>query len=142
MSIPVEDLVRLEDATEKLQTALNRGDISALSDLFSSSAVILPPARNQAKGNSILEFLRNMALRNEGIRLLSKEMESFGDDLIRDLGTLSLRMKRERGDRIFYKYMMLWQKVGSEWKLSALMWNRALEGRNPGQAGGQATGEM
>ena len=151
MSIPVEDLVTIENASEKLATALNKGDISAISDMFSPNAVVLAPARNMAKGGSIMEFLRNMALQNEGVRLLSTEMEPFGENAVRDLGTLSLRIKRQKGERVFYKYMMLWQKVGSEWKLSTMIWNRAAmqkpnraqaNAQASAQAAGQGTGEM
>lgn len=141
MSIPVNDVVAIEQAGDVLITALNAGDISALSDFFAPNAILLPPARAAAKGEGLIPFLRNMALANEGLKLLSADMESLGPDAVRDTGTLSLRVKQQKGERTAFKYLMLWQRVGGTWKLSSLVWNRAPANRRAARAEG-GSGDM
>lgn len=143
MTIPVNDVVAVEQAGDLLIRSINAGDISALSDLFAPNAIVLPPARAATQGQALVPFFRNMAMANEHLKMLSSDMQPMGPDAIRDVGTLSLRVKQQKGARIAYKYLMLWQRVGAAWKLSSMVWNRAPENRRaaPGQTGG-GSGEM
>ncbi len=129
MSIPVEDVVAIERAGEIFIKAINNGEISALSDFFAPNAMILPPGRGTVKGPSMAGFFSNMALQNEGLKLMSSDMEALGGDAVRDSGTLSMRVKQQRDERVAYKYLMLWHKIGTTWKLSSMMWNRAPQNR-------------
>lgn len=141
MPVPVNDVVDIERAGETFVRAINAGDISALSDFFAPKAVILPPARAAIQGANVATFLRNMAMQNEGLRMMSSDMEPLGPDAVRETGTLSMRVKQRKAERVAYKYLMIWQRQGPAWKLSSLVWNRAPADRNAADTAG-GDGEM
>ncbi len=142
-----ENIVAVEAAADLLTRGLSNGDISSLSDLVTDTTLILPPARRTVKGQAVIEFWRNLATAVQSVRLLSTDLESITEDVVRDVGTLSLRLK-QREQRNFFRYMMIWQKVGDRWTLASMTWNRdvpaagagGVSGRG-GQGGGSG-GEM
>ena len=146
MSISTQDSIAIERASEKLANALNNSDVSLVADLFAETAAVLPPARAVVKGTAVLEFIRRMAVQSEGVKFMATDTDPFGPDLVREIGTMSMRLRRQNQERVSFKYLILWQKVGADWKLASLAWNRAAAQRGAqGQARGnrqQAPGGM
>ncbi len=142
-----EDIVAIEAAADLLARGLSTGDISALTDFVTDTTLVLPPARRTVKGQAVVEFWRNLATAMQSVRLLSTDIESIAEGVVRDVGTLSLRPK-QREERNFFRYMMLWQKVGDQWTLASMTWNRdapaAGTGSRPdrGGQGAASAGEM
>ena len=138
-----EDVRAIEAAAELLVRGLNRSDISSITDLVTDGSLLLPPARPLSKGQRVVEALRNFALANEGLQMLSTDMEPLGEGVVRDIGSLSVR-RRESGERSMFRYILIWQKVGATWTISTLTWNREPQaGRRAGGAGqGSGQGEM
>ena len=126
-----EDDMAIEAAADLLTEGLNRSDISSLTDLVTDQTVVMAPARATFRGRAVLEFWRHQALRSEGFRLLSTKLDPIGDGVVRDIGTLSLRPKM--GERVYFRYMILWHRVGPDWKLAAMTWNRDLQETMPGR---------
>ncbi len=144
MDIQRDDIRAIEAAADLLVRGLNRADISSISDLVTEDTLLLPPARRTSKGQRVIEALRNLALANEGVQMLSTDMASLGADLIRDVGSLSMRQKQS-GERTMFRYLLLWHRVGDGWTIATLTWNREPPsgGRRQGGAEqGGATGEM
>ena len=131
MPNPREDDMAIEAAADLLAEGLNKSDISSLTDLVTEQTVVMPPARATFRGRSVLEFWRNMALRNGGIRLLSTHLDPIGDGVVRDIGTLSLRPRQ--GERISFRYLILWHRVGPHWKLASMTWNRDAQDTDAGR---------
>ena len=134
----------IEAATDVLVRGLNRSDISSITDFVTEDSLLMPPARPMSKGPRVIEALRNFALANEGVQMLSTHMDGLGEGVIRDVGSLRVR-RRESGERAMFRYILIWQRVGAAWTISTLTWNRepAAGGRRQGaaeQGGGQ--GEM
>lgn len=140
-----EDMVAVEAAADLLVRGLGKADISSLTDLVTEVTTVLAPTRRTAKGKAVVEFWRNMAVGNEGIRMMSTDLDTVAEGVVRDVGTLSMRRKGAE-QRDFFRYLLLWHKVGSEWKLAAMTWNRdaqASGGRSQaGTQAGTAMGEM
>ncbi len=142
-----EDIVAIEAAADLLARGLSTGDISALTDFVTDTTLVLPPARRTVKGQAVVEFWRNLATAMQSVRLLSTDIESIAEGVVRDTGTLSLRPK-QREERNFFRYMMLWQKVGDQWTLASMTWNRdapaaGTESRpDRGGQGAASAGEM
>ena len=111
-----EDDMAIEAAADLLAEGLNKSDISSLTDLVTEQTVVMAPARATFKGRTVIEFWRNLALRNEGFRLLSTNLDPIGDGVVRDIGTLSMRPRK--GERTYFRYMILWHRVDAEWKLA------------------------
>lgn len=142
-----EDIVAIEAAADLLARGLSTGDISSLTDFVTDTTLVLPPARRTVKGQAVIEFWRNLATAMQSVRLLSTDIESIADGVVRDVGTLSMRPK-QREERNFFRYLMLWQKVGDQWTLASMTWNRdapaAGTGSRPdrGGQGAASAGEM
>ena len=139
-----EDALAVEAAADLLVRGLNRADISSVTDLVTDATMILPPARRTSKGQAVVEAWRTIAMGNEGIAILSTDMDTLAEGLVRDVGTLSMRLKQS-GERSLFRYMMLWQKSGSAWTLVTMTWNReapAAGRRGGGRPGGGGGGEM
>ncbi len=123
MTISRDDILAVEAATDLLVKGLNRADISSITDLVMDTTLFLPPARRTARGQAVVEAWRNLATGQEGIGMMSTQMDTLAEGMIRDVGTLSLRM-RQSGERTLFRYVMLWQKVGGDWKIATMSWNR------------------
>ena len=139
MATARDDILGVEAAAELLVRGLNRADISSLADLVTDATMVLPPARRTAKGEAAIECWRILAMGNEGIAILSTDMDTIAEGLVRDVGTLSMRQKQS-GERNLFRYMMLWQKSGSAWTLATMTWNREAPagGRRGSRPGGGA----
>ena len=135
-----EDDIAIEAAADLLTEGLNKSDISSLTDLVTEQTIVMAPARTTFKGRTVIDFWRNLALRNESFRLLSTHLEPIGEGVVRDIGTLSMRPKK--GERTYFRYMIMWHRVGAEWKLASMTWNRDAQAAAPGrgQQGGARTG--
>jgi ketosteroid isomerase-like protein len=48
---------------------------------------------------------------------------SRGKRLAQEIGTFSLKMKGPTPREVTGKYLVVWEKVGTDWKLSADIWN-------------------
>jgi len=142
-----EDIVAIEAAADLLARGLSTGDISSLTDFVTDTTLVLPPARRTVKGQAVIEFWRNLATAMQSVRLLSTDIESIAEGVVRDTGTLSLRPK-QREERNFFRYLMVWQRVGDQWTLASMTWNRdapaAGTGSRPdrGGQGAASAGEM
>lgn len=138
-----DDVRAIEAAADLLVRGLNRADISSITDLVTDTTLLMPSARRTAKGKAAIEFWRNFAMANEGIQMLSTDMDTLMPGLVRDIGTLGVRRKQS-GERAMLRYMALWQKGEAGWTLAAMTWNRdaAPAGRRgQGEGGQQAGGE-
>ncbi len=138
-----QDIVAIEAAADLLTRGLSTGDISSLTDFVTDTTLVLPPGRRTIKGQGVVEFWRSLATAMQSVRLLSTDIEPIAEGVVRDIGTLSLRPK-QREERNFFRYMMLWQKVGDRWTLASMTWNRDAPAAGAGGIssgrGGQADG--
>ena len=51
------------------------------------------------------------------------DVKPLGDAAAREIGTFALTTKSSPPQEIAGKYVVVWQKVGSDWKLSTDIWN-------------------
>lgn len=136
-----EDVLAIEAATDLLVRGLRRGDISSLADLVTDATLVLPAGRRTSKGRAVIEYWRNLAMANDGVQMLSTDVDTLAEGLVRDVGTLSMRAKRSE-EQILFRYSMLWRKVGDAWTVATMTWNRdAAPGGRRRPGGGQAAGD-
>jgi ketosteroid isomerase-like protein len=146
MSVDVDALRKL---TEQFFAALGRGDVSAVEDMYTENAVILPPNRRIAQGENIAAFWRGMSPHFQNMQFNIVAVEPLSGEVAREVGRFRFTPQREEAEPILSKYMILWQNVGGEWKISAMVWNRRESeqqrrgggGRGRGGGGGRGGGE-
>ena len=51
------------------------------------------------------------------------DVKPLGTDAAREVGTFSLKTKGQSQQELIGKYVVVWQKVGSDWKLATDIWN-------------------
>ena len=51
------------------------------------------------------------------------DVKPLGPSAAREFGTYSLRKNGPSGEELAGKYLVIWEKVGSDWKLAADIWN-------------------
>jgi hypothetical protein len=50
-------------------------------------------------------------------------VKSLGPSAAREIGTFSLKTKGPATKELIGKYVVIWEKVGNEWKLATDIWN-------------------
>jgi ketosteroid isomerase-like protein len=51
------------------------------------------------------------------------DVKKIGRSAAREIGTFSLKTKGPAPKEVTGKYMVVWEKVGKDWKLAADIWN-------------------
>jgi ketosteroid isomerase-like protein len=106
-----QDKATIQRLNDKFAQAFNAGDAAAVAALYTDDAVILPPGAEMMKGkNAIRAFWKGAA-------------EQLGDGAVREIGTFTFRTKGAQPQDITGKYVVVWEKVGSDWRLATDIWN-------------------
>jgi ketosteroid isomerase-like protein len=56
-------------------------------------------------------------------KLTIVDVKSLGQSAAREIGTFSLKTKGSTPEEVTGKYVVIWEKVGTEWKLATDIWN-------------------
>ena len=107
----------------RFESAFNAGDAASLDALYTADALLLPPGGPTVSGSQdrVAFWQGLMDSGVAGIDLVNDEVVGAGD------------MATEKGQATLYdgdsnaigtaKYIVIWKKVGSDWKLHRDIWN-------------------
>ena len=124
------------DASAKFTAALAAGDAPTAASFFTDDAVALPPGRDPVNGKAqIQQFLGNMTHAVKNLKYTPEDVKPIDENTAREVGIFSFKMKTNDVDG---KYLLVWTKVGSDWKIAADMWNRSGGNGGAGARGGRA----
>ena len=56
-------------------------------------------------------------------KLTTLDLKPLGTSAAREIGTFSLKTKGSTPQEVTGKYVVVWEKVGSDWKLATDIWN-------------------
>jgi uncharacterized protein (TIGR02246 family) len=102
----------------------NKGDFAAVASLYATDAVAFPPGSPMVRGRAGIEAMwRGMSQQAADPKLVTLDVKALGPAAAREIGTFSLRTKEPTPREITGKYLVVWEKVGTEWKLAADIWN-------------------
>jgi uncharacterized protein (TIGR02246 family) len=101
---------------------LLRGDAKAVAERYTSDAAVFPPSGSVARGTAAIEAFWTAALTAgiEDVELTTTTVESAGD-LAYEEGTVSIT--DGKGQTTQEHYIVVWKRVGGEWKLHRDIWN-------------------
>ena len=138
-ALPVlaQDMAGAKDASQKFTAALSSADAATASSFFTDDAVALPPGRAEITGRpQIQQFLGTMTRAVKDLKYTSESVTPINDSTAREVGSFSFKTQRQgKSSDVTGKYLLIWTKAGSDWKISADMWNR--NGSAGGGGGGQ-----
>ena len=114
----------IEAVNAKWIDFFNKGDFAGVASLYLDDATAFPPGSAMVKGRAAIEALwKSMAEQVTDPKLTTLDVKALGQSAAREIGTFSLRTKGPRPQEVTGKYLVVWEKVGSEWKLAADIWN-------------------
>jgi ketosteroid isomerase-like protein len=133
-----QDVSGARDASAKFAAALASGDAQTAASYLADDAVALPPGHAPINGKAqIQQFLGNMTHAVKNLKYTSDDVKPIDDNAVREVGTFAFKM---RDNDVDGKYLLIWTKVGSDWKVTADMWNRSASAGGKGGRGGRAGG--
>ena len=119
-----QDKATIDKLNESFIAALQKGDMMAIGPMYMEDAYLLPSGAEMVKGRAAIQAFWTKAA--EGIadfKLSTLDVKPLGSDAAREVGTFTLKGKGQQSQEVTGKYVVVWQKVGSEWKLATDIWN-------------------
>jgi ketosteroid isomerase-like protein len=92
--------------------------------MYTEDAYLLPARSEMAKGRGNVQVFWTKAGEAIGeMKLTTVDVKPLGPDAAREIGTFLLMTKGQQPQQVTGKYVVVWQKVGSDWKLATDIWN-------------------
>jgi len=114
----------IEAVNAKWVEHFNKGDFDGVASLYTADATAFPPGSAMAKGRAAIAAMwKNMAEQVSDPQVTTLDVKRLGPAAAREIGTFSLKTKGSAPKEITGKYLVVWQKVGRDWKLAADIWN-------------------
>ena len=102
----------------------NKGNFAGVASLYTEDATVFPPGSAMVKGRAGIEALwKRSAEQVTDPKLVTLDVKPLGPSAAREIGTFSLKTKGATPQELTGKYLVVWEKVGNEWKLAADIWN-------------------
>lgn len=102
----------------------NKGDFSGIASLYSIDAIAFPPGSAMVKGRTAIEAMwKSMAEQVTDPKLTTVDVKPLGSSAAREIGTFVLKTKGSAPQEVTGKYVVVWEKVGDDWKLATDIWN-------------------
>jgi uncharacterized protein (TIGR02246 family) len=102
----------------------NKDDFAGVATLYTEDATAFPPGSPMVKGRAAIEAMwKNMAEQIADPKLTTLDVKPLGPSAAREIGTFSLKTKGSTPREVTGKYVVVWEKVGSDWKLATDIWN-------------------
>jgi uncharacterized protein (TIGR02246 family) len=114
----------IEKLNDAWTAAFNKGDAAAVAALYTEDAYVLPPGSAMVKGRAAIEaFWRQAAQQMTDAKLTTLDVLPLGRSAAREIGTVTLKTKSQPPQEVVGKYVVVWRKVGRDWKLATDIWN-------------------
>jgi uncharacterized protein (TIGR02246 family) len=114
----------IEAANAKWMDFFNKGDFAGVASLYTEDATAFPPGSSMVKGRAAIGTMwKNMAEKVTDPQVTTLDVKPLGASAAREIGTFSLKTKGPMPQEVTGKYVVVWEKVGGDWKLAADIWN-------------------
>jgi len=114
----------IEAVNAKWIDFFNKGYFAGIASLYTEDATAFPPGSAMVKGRPAIEVMwKTMAEQVGEPRLTTLDVKPLGSSAAREIGTFSLKTKGASPQEVTGKYVVIWEKVGNDWKLAIDIWN-------------------
>lgn len=114
----------IEAANAKWVEFFNKGDFDGVASLYTADATAFPPGSAMVKGSAAIGAMwKGMAEQVTDPNVTTIDVTRLGPAAAREIGTFSLKTKGSPPKEVTGKYVVIWQKVGKDWKLATDIWN-------------------
>ena len=124
VSPAVAQKAEIEAVNTKWVDLFNKGDFVGVAALYTDDAAAFPPGAGIVRGKEAIGAMwKSLAEQVSDPKVTTLEVKSLGPSAAREIGTVSLKTKEATPKEITGKYVVVWEKVGDDWKLAADIWN-------------------
>jgi len=114
----------IEAVNAKWIEFFNKGDFAGVASLYTTDASVFPQGSAMVQGGAAIgAMFKSMAERVGDPKLTTLDVKSLGPNAAREIGTFSFKTKAPSPQEVTGKYVVVWEKVGNDWKLSSDIWN-------------------
>lgn len=114
----------IEAANAKWIEFFNKGDFAGVGSLYTADATAFPPGSAMVRGAATIAAMWKRFAEEVGDpKLMTLDVKPLGPSAAQEIGTFSLRTKGANPKDVTGKYLVVWEKVGNDWKLAADIWN-------------------
>ena len=114
----------IEVANAKWMEFFNKGDFDGLASLYTVDATAFPPGSGMVKGRAAIGAMwKSMADQVSDPEVTAIDVKRLGPSAAREIGTFSMKTKGPTPKEITGKYVVVWERVGRNWKLATDIWN-------------------
>jgi uncharacterized protein (TIGR02246 family) len=114
----------IEAVNAKWTEFFNKGDFAGVASLYTADAVAFPPGSPMVHGQAAIGAMwKSMAEHVSDPKLTTLDVKPLGPSAAREIGTVSLKTKGSTPQEVTVKYVVVWEKVGNDWKLATDIWN-------------------
>jgi uncharacterized protein (TIGR02246 family) len=114
----------IEAANGKWMEFFSKGDFDGTASLYTVDATAFPPGSGMVKGRvAIAAMWKSMAEHVRDPKVTTLDVKRLGPSAAREIGAFSPETKGVIPRKITGKYVVVWQKIGRDWKLATDIWN-------------------
>jgi uncharacterized protein (TIGR02246 family) len=114
----------IEAVNAKWIQFFNKSDFTGVASLYTPDAAAFPPGSPVVRGrDAIAAMWMGMAEKVGDPKLTTLEVKPLGAAAAREIGTFSMKTKGANPQEVTGKYVVVWEKVGSDWQIAADVWN-------------------
>lgn len=114
----------IEAVNAKWSEFFNKGDFAGIASLYTPDASAFPPGSAIVQGAPAIGVMwKSMAEKVSDPKFTTIDVKALGPSAAREIGTFSLKTKAPTPQEVTGKYVVVWEKVGNDWKLAADIWN-------------------
>jgi uncharacterized protein (TIGR02246 family) len=115
-------LSEISAVNRQFEEAARKGDLDRLASLYTPDAIALPPDGPFVKGRDAIKQMWGTVAQQIGlkdVRLNTHDFEQAGDTGY-ETGEATLSLS---GGTAVVKFVVVWKKVGGQWRLHRDIWN-------------------
>ena len=114
----------IEAVNAKWIEFFNKGDFAGVASLYTTDATAFPPGAAMVQGGTAIGAMwKGMAEQVSDPKLTTLDVKPLGPSAAREIGTFSLKTRGPTPQEVSGKYVVVWEKVGNDWRLAADIWN-------------------
>ncbi|HEY2125191.1 MAG TPA: SgcJ/EcaC family oxidoreductase [Chthoniobacterales bacterium] len=115
---------KIEAVNAKWIEFFNKGDFAGVASLYTTDATAFPPGSAMVQGAAAIGAMwKSLAEQASDPKITTVDVKPLGPSAAREIGTFSLKTKGPTPQEVTGKYVVVWEKVGNDWKLAADIWN-------------------
>jgi len=114
----------IEASNAKWIEFFNKGDFAGIASLYAEDATALPPGAAMVRGREAIGSMwKSTAEQVSDPKLTTVDVKPLGPSAAREIGMYSLKTKGPDPKELTGKYVVVWEKIGNDWKLATDIWN-------------------